>query len=106
MRRWNFQEDIKHYFKEIVIRSIRSAYPRMTSHAQLISKYPKDINDTENTLAEMQPDFVFAMDQEQRRIERSKRMERVFGGHHGHAVFDDEDEFDFDEYRAEICGEC
>ena len=104
MRRWNFQEDIKHYFSEIVLRSKRSAYPRMTTHAQLKCKYPKTVNDTDNTLAELQPDFAFAMTQEQRRIERGKRMNLVFGGNHGHAVFDDEDEFDFEEYRAEIYG--
>ena len=31
-------------------------------------------------------------------------MDRVFGGHHRHAVFNDEDEFDFEEYREVISG--
>ena len=104
MRKWVFQEDITYYFKEIVLRSRRSAYPRMTSLAHLKSKFPKEINDTENTLAELQPDFAFAMDDEQRAIERNKRMSRVFGGYYRHATFDEEEEFLYDEYRELLYG--
>ena len=52
----------------------------------------------------MQPDFAFAMSDEQREIERSKRMQMVFGGYYRHAVFDEEDEFLYDEYRESLYG--
>ena len=77
----------------------------MTTLAHIKSKYPKEINDTDNTLAELQPDFAFALDDEQRAIEKTKRMQRVFGGYHSEAIFNEEDEFLYDEYRETLYGE-
>ena len=100
--------DIKHFFKILIQRSRMSVYPKLVSGERFRQKFPIEITDVESQLVQSQIDSQnsspFRNTPERQAEERSKRLHRVFGTNAHHVNFDDEEEYDYQEYRDIIIG--
>ena len=66
-------------------------------------KYPVELSDVNNELADSCSNFKFAMDDDQRERARNIRLRQVFGGYQG--ITRDGNQ-SFDEYTSSINGKC